>query len=124
MIPSVKENISKQDPESAEPIYAVINKQNKLKNQQKSTTRQQTSISMNFDRYYENVEGIRKQQDNQQLAMNDPAGLEGYLETSVSHKTDNLNNNSSTGDGIPVYAEVQKKMKTKKLPQRERFHGN
>lgn len=114
MIPSNKENVSKseKDTENAtEPIYAVINKQNKQKNQQRPANRQQTSISMNFDKYYENVDCIRKPE--QQLS-NDSTGSEGYLEDSVSHKTDNLNNNSSTGDDIPVYAEIQKKIKTKK----------
>lgn len=114
MIPSNKENASntEKDAENAtEPIYAVINKQSKQKNQQKPTSRQQTSISMNFDQYYENVDCIRKPE--QQLS-NDSTGSEGYLEDSVSHKTDNLNNNSSTGNGIPVYAEIQKKMKAKK----------
>lgn len=114
MIPSTKDNVVKRDTGPVEPIYAVINKQNKQKNQQRSSNRQQTSISMNFDRYYENVEGIRKQQDSHQPVTNDQAGPEGYLETSVSHKTDNLNNNSSTGDDVPVYAEIQKKMKTRK----------
>ncbi|XP_062536367.1 calpain-D isoform X2 [Armigeres subalbatus] len=115
LIPSTKDNVT-ENMKDAEPIYAVINKQNKQKNQ-RSTNQQQTSISMNFDRYYENVDGIKRQTEGQQQLTNDSAGLEGYLETSVSHKTDNLNNNSSTGEEVPIYAEIQKKMKTKKLQQ-------
>lgn len=95
-----------------EPLYAIIKKQTKQNSQQKLAERKQTSISLNLEQYYENVFYINEQ-EKQNL---DISSSEGYLETRVLHKTDSLNNNSSTGNGTPVYSEIQKKMKPKKIP--------